>query len=94
MNHRFVVDVLTNDFKSSDLNLAKKNILKEKNLDLKTDILQKIDERNVLNRLMEILEIENKQNQSVNITQEHVREIKEYLFALELIEECPFVSKA
>lgn len=89
MNHRFVVDVLTNDFKSSDLNLAKKNILKEKNLDLKTDILQKIDERNVLNRLMEILEIENKQNQSVNITQEHVREIKEYLFALELIEECP-----
>ena len=89
MNHRFVVDVLTADFKSNDLGLARKNMLKEKNLELRSDALQKIDEKSVINRLMEILEIENKQNQSVNVTPEHVREINEYLSALELIEECP-----
>lgn len=38
---------------------------------------------------MEILEIENEEKQRVNVTAEHVREIKEYLAALELIEECP-----
>lgn len=89
MNHRFVVDVLTADFKSNDLGLARKNMLKEKNLELRSDALQKIDEKSVINRLMAILEIENKQNQSINVTSEHVREIKEYLSALELIEECP-----
>lgn len=89
MNHRFVIEVLTDDFKSSDLNLARKNMLKEKNPMLRSDVLQRVDESSIINRLMEILEIENRQNQSVNITPEHVREIKEYLKALELIEECP-----
>lgn len=89
MNHRFVVDVLTDDFKSNDLGLAKSNALKEKNPSLRTDILEKIDESSVAKRLMEILEIKNKENQTTNITPEHVREIKEYLTALELIEECP-----
>ena len=89
MNHRFVVNVLISDFKSNDLNLAKKNLLKEKNVILKSDALQKIDETRVINHLMEILEIKNKQNQIINISDEHIREIKEYLMALELIEECP-----
>lgn len=89
MNHRFVIEVLTDDFKSSDLNLARKNMLKEKNPMLRSDVLQRVDEASIINRLMEVLEIENRQNQSVNITPEHVREIKEYLKALELIEECP-----
>lgn len=89
MNHRFVVDTLTKDFQSSDLHLAKRNLLKERNLELRSDALEKIDEEKVIRRLMEILDIENKENQRVNITAEHVREIKEYLSALELIEECP-----
>lgn len=89
MNHRFVVNVLISDFKSNDLYLAKKNLLKEKNVILKSDALLKIDETSVINHLMEILEIKNKQNQIINISDEHIREIKEYLMALELIEECP-----
>lgn len=51
--------------------------------------MEKIDEKSVTKRLMEILEIENEEKQRVNVTAEHVREIKEYLAALELIEECP-----
>ncbi len=89
MNHRFVVDVITNNFKSHDLGVAKKNLLREKVLSLRTDILERIDERNVTERLMKILEIENKEEQEVDVTPEHIREIKEYLNALELIEECP-----
>ena len=89
MNHRFVVDVLTAEFKSNDLALARKNLLREKNRELRSDALEKIDEKSVTKRLMEILEIENEENQRVNVTAEHVREIKEYLAALELIEECP-----
>lgn len=89
MNHRFVIDVLTDDFKSGDLSLAKKNMLKEKKLELRSDALQKINEKSVLDRLMKILEIKNKKDLSVVISNEHVREIKEYLSALELIEECP-----
>ena len=89
MNHRFVVDVLMAEFKSNDLALARKNLLREKNRELRSDALEKIDEKSVTKRLMEILEIENEENQRVNVTAEHVREIKEYLAALELIEECP-----
>ena len=89
MNHRFVVDVLTAEFKSNDLALARKNLLREKNRELRSDALEKIDEKSVTKRLMEILEIENEEKQRVNVTAEHVREIKEYLAALELIEECP-----
>lgn len=89
INHRFVIDVLTKDFKSNDFHLAKKNILKEKNLELRMDILEKVDEESILNRLKEILEIKNKEKLTVQISDEHVREIKEYLQALGLIEECP-----
>lgn len=89
MNHRFVVEVLTDDFESSDLKLARKNMLKERNSALRSHALDRIDVKSVTKRLMEILEIENRTETSVKITPEHVREIKEYLAALELTEKCP-----
>ena len=89
MNHRFVLRALTDDFKSHDLGLAKKNLLKERDPSLKSDALEKIDEEAVIKRLMEILEIKNKDKFQAPLTEEHVREIKEYLVALELIEKCP-----
>lgn len=86
MNHRFVVDVLTKDFESSDLKLSKRNLLRERNVNLRSDVLDRIDTKAVTERLTEILEIRNRNNQSVAITDAHVFEIKEYLKALELIE--------
>ena len=38
---------------------------------------------------MELLDIRNKEEQSIGITDTHIREIKEYLSALELIVNCP-----
>lgn len=89
MNHRFVLRVLTDNFKSHDLGVAKKNLLKEKDPTLRSDALEKVDGKAVVHRLMAILEIKNKESLRIPLEEEHVREIKEYLAALELIEKCP-----
>ncbi len=89
LNHRFLVSVLEEDFRSHDLGLAKKNLLKERDPNLRSKALESIDEEAVVKRLMEILEIKNESGLSVPLSEEHVREIKEYLQALELIEKCP-----
>ena len=82
MNHRFTIDVLTRDFKSGDLSLSAKNLLKDK--ENQNDILYQIDTKEVTNHLRQLLEIKNKSEQSVQITEEHRKEIKEYLELLDL----------
>ena len=89
MNHAFLVSVLTKDFISHDLELAARNFRKERNLQKRTTVLDEIDTDAVTQRLMKILEIRNKREQTVEITKAHVTEIKEYLAALDLIMDCP-----
>lgn len=89
MNHRFLLNVIEKDFSSSDLSLVKKNIIKDQNVNLHNYILEKIDTQEVTNRLMKILNIRNKNKLIVELTDEHIIEIEEYLKALELIEYYP-----
>lgn len=89
MNHRFVLRVLTDDFKSHDLGQTAKNLRKERDPEKRTDALDSVDVAAVTKRLMEILDIRNCEEQSVGITQAHIAEIKEYLEALDLIVDCP-----
>ena len=89
MNHRFVVDTIVREFRSSDLSVSAKNLRKEQGPEKRTDVLDRIDTEAVTNKLMEILDIRNKEDQSIGITKSHVIEIKEYLKALDLIAECP-----
>lgn len=89
MNHRFVLEVLTRPFVSHDLGLAAANLRRERDPDKRTDVLDSIDVSAVTDRLREILEIRNREEQSVGITEAHVEEIKEYLQALDLIVDCP-----
>ncbi|MDR2749368.1 MAG: AAA family ATPase [Clostridiales bacterium] len=89
MTHSFLVEVLTKDFKSNDLGLAKRNIRKERDPALRTDILDFINKEAVVSRLMNTIEIRNLKHQLVGITPAHVEEIKEYLLALDLIFNCP-----
>lgn len=89
MNHRFVLEVLTKDFVSADLGMSAKNLRKEKDAAKRTDILDEIDTGSVTARLMEILEIKNEEDRQIGVNGEHIREIKEYLKALDLIENCP-----
>lgn len=51
--------------------------------------MDEIDTQTVTQWLMDILDIRNKREQTVSITETHVAEIKEYLTALELITDCP-----
>lgn len=89
MNHAFLVSVLTRDFLSHDLGLAARNLRKERDPAKRTAVLDEIDTDAVTQRLMHILDIRSKQGQTIDITDTHVAEIKEYLTALELITDCP-----
>ncbi len=85
MNHRFILKVLTKNFKSNDLALSARNLRKETNPEKRTTVLDDIDVQSVTKRLMEILEIRNEEEMSIGITNTHIEEIKEYLKALDLI---------
>lgn len=83
MNHRFTIEVLTRDFKSGDLSLSAKNLLRDR--ENQNDTLYRIDTQEVTSQLRQRLEIKNKSEQSVTITDEHRKEIKEYLEMLDLV---------
>ena len=89
MNHRFLISVLTDDFRSHDLRLTAANLRKERDPEKRTDVLDRIDTEAVTRRLMELLDIRNKEEQSIGITPANIAEIKQYLSALELIVDCP-----
>ena len=89
MNHRFLVSVLTKDFVSSDLGITAHNLKNERDLQKRTNILEAIDKKTVTEKLMKLLNIRNKAEQTVEITPPQVARIKEYLKGLDLIVECP-----
>lgn len=89
MNHRFVLRVLTRDFKSHDLGQTARNLRMERDPARQTDILDNIDRKAVAQELMEKLDIRNKGQQTVELTQSHVTLIKKFLKELDLIVECP-----
>ena len=89
MNHRFQLRILINEFKSHDFGLAADVLRKEREPERRSDVLDKIDKEAVTKRLMNLLEIRNKEDQSIGITKAHVEEIKEYLKALDLIVDVP-----
>lgn len=83
INHRFTLEVLTNTFKSHDLGVSKTNLRKDR--ENPSTVLDEIDLQTVTERLKTLLEIRNKEEQTVALTPEHVREIREYLEMLDLI---------
>ena len=85
MNHRFTLDVMIRTFKSHDLGVSATNLRKDKKHP--TDILDHINTEAVTERLRTLLEIRNKEEQQVQMSEEHVREIKEYLEMLDLIQD-------
>lgn len=89
MNHAFLASVLTKDFISHDLRLTARNLRKERDPAKQTEILDEIDTAAVTQRLMELLDIRNRPEQTVPITDTHVAELKEYLAALDLIVDVP-----
>lgn len=92
MNHRFLLSVITRDFKSHDLGSAAQIDRKRSALRGEKSILDHIDKQSVVNKLTEILDIKNKDELSATITKDHLAEIKEYLKMLDLIIDYPIES--
>ena len=82
INHRFTVDVLTKSFRSSDLSISARNLLKDKSNSI--DILSNIDRESVEDRLIQALKILNIKDQTIDIDETCALEIKEYLGLLDL----------
>ena len=89
MNHQFLLRTLIQRFKSHDLGSAAEVLRKQSDPDKRTDILDQIDREAVTQKLMDMLEIRNQEDQQVGITHEHIEEIREYLKALDLVVDCP-----
>lgn len=85
-SHKFLINVLTDDFKSHDLHLLGRNLRNDREEENRLEIFGNLDESSVTKSLMEILEIKNKDLQSVEVTDDHLSEIKEYLEALDLLD--------
>ena len=86
-NHDFTVKVITDLFESHDLGSAAQLLRKARDEDKRTDILDEIDESQILSTLKKILEIKEKDNQKIGVTETHVTEIKQYLKRLDLIDD-------
>ena len=82
INHRFTLEVLTQDWKSRDLGISASNLRRDR--ENPTDILDRIDLVSVTDSLRKLLEIRNKTEQTVELDDIHVAEIKEYLDLLDL----------
>ncbi len=82
VNHRFTFDVLTKDFSLHDFGVSARNLRNDRLNP--NDILDRIDKDDFTKRLKKLLEIKNRDEQSVTISEEHKNEIKEYLDALDL----------
>lgn len=85
INHRFVLEVLTRRFKSHDLGSAADLLMKSTAPARSLDVYASVDVDAVTARLKDILDIKDRDCRSVALTESHVREIREYLRALDLL---------
>ena len=88
MNHRFVLRVVEDEFKSHDFGSAKELLLHDLPAERAT-VLYDVDEKQILERLEAIIEVKEKSETTVPITQEHIDKVKKYLLMLDLIVNCP-----
>lgn len=82
INHRFTLEVLSRDFRSSDLGISGFNLRRDRARP--TDILDRVDVAAVTENLRSLLEIRNKDEQTIPLDDIHAAEIREYLDLLDL----------
>lgn len=88
MNHRFVLRVVEDEFKSHDFGSAKELLLHDLPAERAT-VLYDVNKKQILERLKAIIEVKEKSETTVPITQEHIDKVKKYLLMLDLIVNCP-----
>ena len=85
-NHDFTVKVITDLFESHALDSTAQLLRKARDEENRTDVLDTIDKFQILATLKKILEIKEKDNQTIGVKDTHVTEIKQYLKRLDLID--------
>ena len=87
MNHRFLLRVVQQKFKSHDFGSAKELLLHDLPAERAT-VLYDVDEKEIVDRLKTMIEVKEKNETSIEVTQEHVDKVRKYLLMLDLIMEC------
>lgn len=85
INHSFTRSVVERTFKSHDISVTASNLLRDRENPI--DIKEHMDLDTVTLGIMQMLDIINKEEQSVDIEDSHMLQIKEYLILLDLIME-------
>lgn len=88
INHRFVLKVIEDEFRSHDLGSAKQLLLHNEDRIVQT-ALYDIDAKSVLNRLKDIIEVKERNETSIRLSQENLDKVRDYLVMLDLIVNCP-----
>ena len=88
MNHYFLLKVVEEKFKSHDFGSAK-NLLIKQPFSSVAHVLDEVDYEKILSRLKAIIEIKEKEDLTIKVTQEHIDKVKKYLILLDLIVNCP-----
>ena len=84
INHSFTKEVVEKTFKSHDISVTAANMMRDSEKPI--DILKHMNIEDITKGIMEILEILNKEAQSVDIDSTHMSQIEEYLKYLDLID--------
>lgn len=90
MHHKFARKVLTRTYKSATLSLAAKNLANDS--DIRVNLYENIDVELVTGSIKAMLDILEAEEQTVDISEAHVSEIREYLLLLDLIMEIDQLS--
>ena len=90
MNHRFTKEVLTQAFRSSDLSVVSRNLLHDR--EAPVNLEENIDRAAVERTLKTMLEILEKEEQTVGIDEARAYQIKEYLSLLDLVTDIDLVQ--
>lgn len=90
MHHKFARQVLTRTYKSATLSLAAKNLANDN--DIRVNLYENIDVELVTGSIKAMLDILEAEEQTVDISEAHVSEIREYLLLLDLIMEIDQLS--
>ncbi len=85
INHSFTRSVVERTFKSHDISVTAANMLRDRENPI--DIKAHMDLDAVTFGIMQMLDILNKEEQSIDIEERHMAQIKEYLILLDLIME-------
>ena len=96
INHSFTRNVVEKTFRSRDISVTTSNLLRDKQQPI--NIKEHLDMESVLHGIKDILDILDKEEQSIDIEDSHMLQIKEYFTLLDLIteidvESLPEISK-